>query len=285
MRKMTRRGLCLLLVLLMLLPAQAAFADRYTEYQTEHFTLAIPTDWETYENESMTYIVPPENDAYDGVYLRVFEFAVPEGIDETDATSLVQNLYGAAVAQLGTVVYANLIPVGVDEDPACIFLVTADVTSEETGETAEGIYEAGVLYAKNGSVLVVIAQDYFYNDEMYTYMLAYEYIMARIWCTEDGKPQNALMSYEDFQAAEEGAAVTVEAIVRSVGEWSESGVAFTAEDEDGEYTVVLQECSEEDYASLVPHMKLLIGGEKGTDQIVNAWYDEIPSPEAAQQES
>ena len=285
MRKMTRRGLCLLLVLLMLLPAQAAFADRYTEYQTEHFTLAIPTDWETYENESLTYIVPPENDAYDGVYLRVFEFAVPEGIDETDATSLVQNLYGAAVAQLGTVVYANLIPVGVDEDPACIFLVTADVTSEETGETAEGIYEAGVLYAKNGSVLVVIAQDYFYNDEMYTYMLAYEYIMARIWCTEDGKPQNALMSYEDFQAAEEGAAVTVEAIVRSVGEWSESGVAFTAEDEDGEYTVVLQECSEEDYASLVPHMKLLIGGEKGTDQIVNAWYDEIPSPEAAQQES
>ena len=285
MRKMTRRGLCLLLVLLMLLPAQAAFADRYTEYQTEHFTLAIPTDWETYENESLTYIVPPENDAYDGVYLRVFEFAVPEGIDETDATSLVQNLYGAAVAQLGTVVYANLIPVGVDEDPACIFLATADVTSEETGETAEGIYEAGVLYAKNGSVLVVIAQDYFYNDEMYTYMLAYEYIMARIWCTEDGKPQNALMSYEDFQAAEEGAAVTVEAIVRSVGEWSESGVAFTAEDEDGEYTVVLQECSEEDYASLVPHMKLLIGGEKGTDQIVNAWYDEIPSPEAAQQES
>ena len=285
MRKMTRRGLCLLLVLLMLLPAQAAFADRYTEYQTEHFTLAIPTDWETYENESLTYIVPPENDAYDGVYLRVFEFAVPEGIDETDATSLVQNLYGAAVAQLGTVVYANLIPVGVDDDPACIFLVTADVTSEETGETAEGIYEAGVLYAKNGSVLVVIAQDYFYNDEMYTYMLAYEYIMARIWCTEDGKPQNALMSYEDFQAAEEGAAVTVEAIVRSVGEWSESGVAFTAEDEDGEYTVVLQECSEEDYASLVPHMKLLIGGEKGTDQIVNAWYDEIPSPEAAQQES
>ena len=282
---MTRRGLCLLLVLLMLLPAQAAFADRYTEYQTEHFTLAIPTDWETYENESLTYIVPPENDAYDGVYLRVFEFAVPEGIDETDATSLVQNLYGAAVAQLGTVVYANLIPVGVDDDPACIFLVTADVTSEETGETAEDIYEAGVLYAKNGSVLVVIAQDYFYNDEMYTYMLAYEYIMARIWCTEDGKPQNALMSYEDFQAAEEGAAVTVEAIVRSVGEWSESGVAFTAEDEDGEYTVVLQECSEEDYASLVPHMKLLIGGEKGTDQIVNAWYDEIPSPEAAQQES
>lgn len=285
MKKIMRNIICLILVLLVLVPAQAVFADNYTEFQTDHFTLLLPKNWEKHELNGQQLVLAPEGDAYEGVYLSIAEMKNPIEAESYDEQTLME-ICATIIYMQGTVVNADPFLIGDQGDVAYLYTVLApsgEETSSKQGDGENGIYVSGLIYAKDDNILLVNAQDYLYNDMMYTYLLAYEFVMARTWYTADGKPVNALRSYEEYCQAEPNTSVTIEANVKSVGAWSENGVEALLTDEDGEYSVFQMECTEENYKNLIPGMKLLVQGTKceieGKEGISAAWFDFLPCVE------
>ena len=80
----------------------------------------------------------------------------------------------------------------------------------------------------------------------------------------DEAPAAAAMSYEEFIAAEDGAAVTVEAYVQATESWWDNKITIHAQSPEGGYYFYEVACSEEDAAKLVPGTKIRVSGDKAT---------------------
>ncbi len=71
-----------------------------------------------------------------------------------------------------------------------------------------------------------------------------------------------VMSYDEYMAAAVDTEVTVEAYVQATQSWWEDKATIYAQDKDGGYFFYDTECSEEDYAKLVPGTKIRVTGYK-----------------------
>ena len=101
--------------------------------------------------------------------------------------------------------------------------------------------------------------------------------------TTDAAPAEGVMSYADFVAAELDTEVTVETYVQAKqGWWTDSSTgksqaSFYTQNEDGAFFLYNLECSEEDYAKLVPGTKIKVTGTKsewsGEVEIIDATYE------------
>ena len=73
----------------------------------------------------------------------------------------------------------------------------------------------------------------------------------------------AVMSYEEFAAAELDAPVVVETYVQDHESWWDGKVSVHAQSPDGAYYIYEMACSEEDAAKLLPGTKIRVSGFKG----------------------
>lgn len=72
----------------------------------------------------------------------------------------------------------------------------------------------------------------------------------------------AVMTYDEYMAAELDSPVTIEAFVQAKQSWWENQATVYAQDEDGAYFLYNMACSEEDYEKLVPGVKIRATGYK-----------------------
>ncbi len=72
----------------------------------------------------------------------------------------------------------------------------------------------------------------------------------------------AVMTYDEYMAAELDSAVTIEAFVQAKQSWWENQATVYAQDEDGAYFLYNMACSEDDYEKLVPGTKIRATGYK-----------------------
>ena len=86
----------------------------------------------------------------------------------------------------------------------------------------------------------------------------------------------AVMSYEEYMAAELDSQVTIEACVQAKQSWWEDKATVYAQDENGAYFLYNMACSEEDYEKLVPGTKIIVTGYKsewsGEVEIIDATF-------------
>ncbi len=80
--------------------------------------------------------------------------------------------------------------------------------------------------------------------------------------TEDVFEGLAVMSYEEYIAAELDAPVKIQAYVQATQSWWNDQIVVYLQDEDGGYLAYNMACSEEDAAKLVPGVKIEITGYK-----------------------
>ena len=73
----------------------------------------------------------------------------------------------------------------------------------------------------------------------------------------------AVMSHEEYMAAELDTAVTIETYVQGHQSWWDNKVTVYCQSPDGAYFLYELACSEEDAAKLVPGTKILVNGFKG----------------------
>jgi len=73
----------------------------------------------------------------------------------------------------------------------------------------------------------------------------------------------AVMTHEDYIAAELDAAVTIETYVQGHQSWWDNKITVYCQSPDGAYFLYELACSEEDAAKLVPGTKILVNGFKG----------------------
>ena len=73
----------------------------------------------------------------------------------------------------------------------------------------------------------------------------------------------AVMTHEEYMAAELGSAVTIETYVQGHQSWWDNKVTVYCQSPDGAYFLYELACSEEDAAKLVPGTKILVNGFKG----------------------
>ena len=73
----------------------------------------------------------------------------------------------------------------------------------------------------------------------------------------------AVMSHEEYMAAELDTAVTIETYVQGHQSWWDNKVTVYCQSPDGAYFLYELACSEEDAATLVPGTKILVNGFKG----------------------
>ena len=73
----------------------------------------------------------------------------------------------------------------------------------------------------------------------------------------------AVMSHEEYMAAELDTAVTIETYVQGHQSWWDNKVTVYCQSPDGAYFLYELACSEEDAAKLVPGTKILVNGYKG----------------------
>ena len=73
----------------------------------------------------------------------------------------------------------------------------------------------------------------------------------------------AVMTYEEYMAAEMEAAVTVECYVQATQSWWDNKITVYAQDPDGAYFIYELACSEEDAAKLTAGTKIQVSGFKG----------------------
>ena len=73
----------------------------------------------------------------------------------------------------------------------------------------------------------------------------------------------AVMTHEEYVAAELDAAVTIETYVQGHQSWWDNKVTVYCQSPDGAYFLYELACSEEDAAKLVPGTKILVNGYKG----------------------
>lgn len=72
----------------------------------------------------------------------------------------------------------------------------------------------------------------------------------------------AVMTYDEYMAADLDSAVTIEAFVQAKQSWWEDKATIYAQDQDGAYFLYNTACSEEDYEKLVPGTKIRATGYK-----------------------
>ena len=73
----------------------------------------------------------------------------------------------------------------------------------------------------------------------------------------------AVMTHEEYVAAELDAAVTIETYVQGHQSWWDNKITVYCQSPDGAYFLYELACSEEDAAKLVPGTKILVNGYKG----------------------
>ena len=87
----------------------------------------------------------------------------------------------------------------------------------------------------------------------------------------------AVMTHEEFVAAELDSAVTVETWVQDHQSWWDNKVTVYAQSEDGAYFLYEMPCSEEDAAKLVPGTKIRVSGYKtqwsGEVEIIDTTFE------------
>lgn len=103
-----------------------------------------------------------------------------------------------------------------------------------------------------------------------------------------GKPENgatapasnAVMSHEEYMAAELESPVCVETYVQACQSWWDNKITVYAQSEDGAYFLYNMECSQEDAQKLVPGTKIRVTGYKsewaGEIEIVDATFEILP---------
>lgn len=72
----------------------------------------------------------------------------------------------------------------------------------------------------------------------------------------------AVMTYDEYMAADLDSAVTIEAFVQAKQSWWEDKATIYAQNQDGAYFLYNTACSEEDYEKLVPGTKIRATGYK-----------------------
>ena len=77
-----------------------------------------------------------------------------------------------------------------------------------------------------------------------------------------GAEEAAVMTHEEFMAAEVDDEVTVETYVQAVRDFAEGKATVYAQSEDGAYFIYEAECSEEDYAKLTEGQAIRVTGFK-----------------------
>lgn len=77
-----------------------------------------------------------------------------------------------------------------------------------------------------------------------------------------GEEAPAVMSYEEYMAADIDTNVVVETYVQAKQSWWENQATVYTQDQDGAYFVYNMACSEEDYEKLVPGTKIRVNGYK-----------------------
>ncbi|MBQ3252132.1 MAG: hypothetical protein IJB02_02695 [Oscillospiraceae bacterium] len=86
----------------------------------------------------------------------------------------------------------------------------------------------------------------------------------------------ALMTYEEFMAAEVDAAVCIETYVQATRAWWNNTICVYAQGPDGGYFMYDMACSEEDAAKLTPGTKIRVTGDKaiydGEVEIMNGTF-------------
>ncbi len=94
---------------------------------------------------------------------------------------------------------------------------------------------------------------------------------------QSGGEDVAVMSYEEYMAAELDSAVTVEAYVQAKQSWWEDQATVYAQDEDGAYFFYNMACTEADYALLTPGTCIRVSGYKaewsGEVEIIDATFE------------
>ncbi len=94
---------------------------------------------------------------------------------------------------------------------------------------------------------------------------------------QTGGEEAAVMSYEEYMAAELDSPVTVEAYVQAKQSWWEDQATVYAQDEDGAYFFYNMACTEEDYALLTPGTCIRVSGYKaewsGEVEIIDATFE------------
>lgn len=87
----------------------------------------------------------------------------------------------------------------------------------------------------------------------------------------------AVMTHEEYVAAELETAVTVETYVQDTQSWWDNKITVYAQSEDGAYFIYNMTCSEEDAAKLVPGTKIKVSGYKaewaGEVEIIDATFE------------
>ena len=79
----------------------------------------------------------------------------------------------------------------------------------------------------------------------------------------DDKKSEGVMTWAEYNAAELGAPVVVEAYVQGHQSWWDNKITVYCQSPDGAYFLYELACSEEDAAKLVPGTKILVEGFKG----------------------
>ena len=79
---------------------------------------------------------------------------------------------------------------------------------------------------------------------------------------EEPAAEVAVMSYEEYMAAELDSQVTIEACVQAKQSWWEDKATVYAQDENGAYFLYNMACSEEDYAKLTEGTRIRVTGYK-----------------------
>ena len=79
---------------------------------------------------------------------------------------------------------------------------------------------------------------------------------------EAAKEESAVMSYEEFMAAELGERVTVETYVQAHQSWWEGACTLYTQNEEGAYFAYKAQCDEETAEKLVPGTKVRLTGDK-----------------------
>ena len=97
--------------------------------------------------------------------------------------------------------------------------------------------------------------------------------------TEEVTDAPAVMTYEEYAAADLDSAVVVETYVQATQSWWEDKITAYTQDEDGAYFIYNMACSEEDAAKLVPGTKIRVTGYKsewsGEIEITDATFEII----------
>ena len=96
-------------------------------------------------------------------------------------------------------------------------------------------------------------------------------------CISACAEEDAVMTHEEFEAAELDSPVVIETYVQGNQDWWDNKITVYAQSEDGAYFIYNMACTEEDAAKLVPGTKILVKGYKsewsGEVEITDATFE------------